>query len=136
MKEKITILVSDHNKNVREYIKREISKKGYNVYLAKNSNQILRYLEHDKSINLLILDPEIPDSDEKTLLEKITRQNPALPIIIHTFSKEEYSNRSRNSHKILAVLEKIDYSVDSLQLIIDELLKEKAERSFNLNYDS
>ncbi|MBW1916062.1 MAG: response regulator [Deltaproteobacteria bacterium] len=125
MTKKITILVSDHNKNVREYIKREISKKGYSVYLAQNSKQVFRYIEHDKSIDLLILDPEMPDLDENTLLEEIHRKNPALPVIIHTLSKEY--KIAENSHNIAAVIEKIDNSVESLQEVISWLFKKRRD---------
>ena len=92
MKE-FTILISDRNRNVREYLKREFTAEGYRVIIARSAQEILEWIYNNESIDLVILDPELPYSDEKSLLEKINDRVPSLPVVVHSFSPD-YDDQS------------------------------------------
>jgi len=88
-----TILISDRNRNVREYLKREFTAEGYRVIIARSAQEILEWIYNNESIDLVILDPELPYSDEKSLLEKINDRVPSLPVVVHSFSPD-YDDQS------------------------------------------
>ena len=86
------ILISDRNKNVREYLKREMQVEGYSIELAKNAGEILDRIRDDDSIRLLILDPDLPDLEYETLMQTLIEMTAKLPVILHS-----YSNRLEDS---------------------------------------
>lgn len=92
MKE-FTILISDRNRNVREYLKREFTAEGYRVIIARSAQEILEWIYNNESIDLVILDPELPYSDDKSLLERINDRVPSLPVVVHSFSPD-YDDQS------------------------------------------
>jgi len=63
-----TILISDRNHNVREFLKREMMAEGYRVRLAKNGREILEWAYHHESIDLAILDLDLPDASVMAIL--------------------------------------------------------------------
>jgi DNA-binding NtrC family response regulator len=118
------ILISDRNKNVREYLKREMKIDGYRVELAKSAGEILDRIRHDDSIRLLILDPDLPDLEYETLMQTLIEMTAKLPVILHSYS----NNREDESgaYKPLHFVEKRGHGIDNLKQVVSSLLK-KAE---------
>ena len=69
MESHYTLLIADKNPHIREFLKRELSSNGYAVHLAENCCQVLMII--GDNIDLLILDPELPDAEETNILEKL-----------------------------------------------------------------
>ena len=115
------ILISDRNKNVREYLKREMKIDGYGVELAKSAGEILDRIRHDDSIRLLILDPDLPDLEYETLMQTLIEMTAKLPVILHSFS----NNREGDSglYKPLHFVEKKGHGIDNLKQVVTSLLK-------------
>ena len=83
---KFTILISDRNKNVRHYLRREFTAEGYSILLAKNAKELLEWVYRHHPVDLIILDPELPGAEEASLLEKISDKVPNIPVVVHTYS--------------------------------------------------
>jgi CheY-like chemotaxis protein len=121
LKQAFTILIADRNPNVRELLKRELVAEGYLVHLARSGREVLNFMD-DASVSpdLVIIDPDLPDMGEFSLLEVMRRRNPDLPVVIHTFLAE-YIN-----HPIVlssaAVVEKDGRHVDRLKDVVQEVL--------------
>lgn len=43
MEKKFTLLIADRNRNVREFLKRELIAEGYGVKVARNGQEILKW---------------------------------------------------------------------------------------------
>ncbi|MBW1738006.1 MAG: response regulator [Deltaproteobacteria bacterium] len=69
MAKKFTILIADRNRNVREFLKREMIAEGYRVRLAKNGQEVLKLAYQHGPLDLLILDMDLPDAIEIPVLE-------------------------------------------------------------------
>jgi len=89
MKKIFTILVADRNRNVRDFLRRELSAEGYEVAVAGDGGQILAYIEGESAVDLLVFDLEMPDVDSSKIFEKTQNRRPPLPVVIHTFLTEE-----------------------------------------------
>jgi CheY-like chemotaxis protein len=127
LKQAFTILIADRNPNVRELLKRELVAEGYRVHLARSGREVLNFMddatgsdEVSGSPDLVIMDPDLPDMEEFSLLEVMRQRRPELPVVIHTFLAE-YIN-----HPIVlssaAVVEKDGRHVDRLKDAVHEVL--------------
>ncbi len=119
MKE-FTILISDKNKNVREYLRREMAAEGYRVLLAKSAKEVLEWIYCSESIDLVILDPELLDADEMRLITKINDRLPSLPVIVHSFSLDY--PKQLDFPDLVSFVEKEARSIEHLKKAISELL--------------
>lgn len=119
MKE-FTILISDRNKNVREYLRREMESEGYHVRLARSAREVLSTVFKTESVDLVILDPELFEGDELGFLERIGDRIPALPVVIHSFFSD-YPDHSNALNGVYFV-EKNGNSIEHLKKLVSTLL--------------
>jgi len=88
MGRKITILIADRNPNVREFLKREMVSENYRVICAEDAKTMFKIALEPFMVDVLILDPDLPDMEASDVLGKLGVQNPALPVIIHSICEE------------------------------------------------
>jgi DNA-binding NtrC family response regulator len=117
------ILVADRNQHVREFLKRELMAEGYRVRLAKNVQEVLKKVYQSETLDLLILDPDLPGTDKLALLKKLQNRIPALPVVVHTYLAD-YTDYTNELSK-LAFVEKSGSSVESLKKMVREILQKR-----------
>ena len=88
MKNPPRILIADRNPHVRAFIQREMIKYGYQVRLARDGRDLFGWIDHAGAVDLLVLDPELPDAEGTHLLEQVCSRCPDLPIVLHTDSEK------------------------------------------------
>jgi len=89
MDREFKILIADRNRNVRNLLQRELFGGGCQVLLAGEDRELLRLLQDENALDLLILDPDIPSSlSIPDLIRLIHIRRPALPIVIYTFLED------------------------------------------------
>ena len=123
MEKEFKILVADRNQHVREFLKRELMAEGYRVRLAKNVQEVLKQVYHTETLDLLILDPDLPGTDKLALLKKLQNRIPALPVVVHTYLAD-YTDYTNELSK-LAFVEKSGSSVESLKKMVHEILRKR-----------
>ncbi|MBP1709751.1 MAG: response regulator with CheY-like receiver, AAA-type ATPase, and DNA-binding domain, partial [Deltaproteobacteria bacterium] len=69
MKENFTLLIADRNRNIREFLQRELVTDGYRVLLACDGRQVVNIIEKEAP-DLLIVDLDIPYADELRVFER------------------------------------------------------------------
>ncbi len=82
------ILIADRNRHVREFLRRELQAEGYRVDVAKDGRELLALICGDDPPHLVILDLEIPFLEDLEIWTRLKNQQPALPVVIHTFLPE------------------------------------------------
>ena len=120
MGRQFTILISDRNRNVREFLKREMMAEGYRVHLAKSGREVLEWAYKKEFIDLVILDLDLPDTSEIAILEKLEDRIPTLPVVIHAFLSD-YENPPAVLNAA-ALVEKEGNSVERLKKVVSEIL--------------
>lgn len=118
MNGKHSIVIADRDRGVRDFLLREMTTAGFHVWQVKNANELIELLAEEKSIELLIIDPDFPDLESDLLLKKITDAVPLLPIILHTFYREG-SQDNKSGHTF--------HFVEKQGNSIDKLIKKTAE---------
>jgi len=88
MERKFTILIADRNRRVRQFLMREFTAEGYGVLLAEDKEALLRIVQRDDTLDLLILDDELLVPEESRIVELLRNRIPHIPLIVHTFSTE------------------------------------------------
>ncbi len=116
-----TILVADRNSHVRELIRRELTAEGYRVRLAGNGREVIQQAYRNGPLDLLIMDPDLPDTDASFLLKKIQNRIPHLPTVIHAF-RSDYDNQL-HLLKGDTFVEKGANSIEILKTVAREILK-------------
>lgn len=92
MPDGFTVLITDRNRHVRNFLRRELLTEGYQVEVAADGRDLLRRISTANPPDLLILDLEIPYSGGPAILERLRRANSKLPVIIHAFATEDASH--------------------------------------------
>jgi len=93
---------------------------GYRVRLAKSGREVLEWAYHHESIDLVILDLDLPDASEMAILEKLEDRIPTLPVVIHAFLSD-YDNHPAVL-SAAALVEKEGNSVERLKKVVAEIL--------------
>lgn len=123
MEKEFKILVADRNQHVREFIKRELMAEGYKVRLAKNVQEVLKNVFYPETLDLLILDPDLPGTDKLSLLKELQDRIPTLPVVVHTYLSD-YNDHTNILSK-LAFVEKSGSSVEGLKKMVSEILRKR-----------
>lgn len=121
MKKKFTILIADRNRHVRDFLMREMMKEGYDVCVAKNGGEILDWIFHHDSFDLLILDPDLRDAGEIKIIEMLNERKPSIPVIVHAFLSD-YNNHLE-TFNASAYVEKEGDSIERLKDEVSRLLE-------------
>jgi DNA-binding response OmpR family regulator len=82
------ILIADKNRNVREFLRRELMGEGYVVRLAGAPGELLRVLDEDRTLDLLIVDPDLWPEGAVELMGRLRVRWPGLPVVAHTLVTE------------------------------------------------
>ena len=84
MQKKINLLIVDRNPHIRNFLKREFQLEGYNVKLAKNGKELVNLIYSSAPVDLVIIDPDIPDISQSNLFKSLEDRVPPLPFVIHS----------------------------------------------------
>ena len=121
MPDGFTVLITDRNRHVRNFLQRELIAEGYQVEVAADGRDLLRKVSVVDPPDLLILDLEIPYSGGPAILERLRRVNSGLPVIIHGFATEDASHPA--VQRTAAFVEKMG-NTDRLKVAVLEVLRE------------
>ncbi len=121
MNERFDIMITDRNPHVRRFISRELTAAGYQVREAESGAEVLRQIHRNEAIDLLILDPDLPDVDPALLLKRLRNRIPILPVVIHAFAPD--GDDHSDYLKIAAFVEKRGSSIDRLKEVVADILK-------------
>jgi len=94
---------------------------GYQVQLAETGRHLIKWVFNNKeTFDLLIIDPDLPDTDMPALLKKLRDRVPVLPMVVHAFFSD-YTDHSDVLQKIPFV-EKRGSSIENLKKVVFEIL--------------
>ena len=122
MKKNFTLLIADRNPHVRTFLQREMTAAGYRVRLADTGREVLKRAFQGEPLDLIILDPDLPDADEAHVLEHLLDRIPVLPVVVHTYPPEHGSD-SKDMDDVIFV-EKEGSSVERLKQVVHETLRD------------
>lgn len=122
MPEGFTILITDRNRHVRNFLGRELTTEGYRTQIAADARDLFRRINVYGPPDLLILDLEIPPyQGGVAILKRLQHEHPELPVILHSFATEESNNQA--VRKAAAFVEKTG-NAELLKNVIERVLAE------------
>ena len=113
------ILIADRNPHVRKFLKRELEAEGYRIRLAESGVEVLKWAFHPDPLDLIILDPDLPDTVAGQLMDKLKDRIPPLKVVIHAFLSDYAAPHDTLSAD--AFIEKGGNSIESLKKAILDL---------------
>ena len=121
MNRPVILLIADRNPHVREFLKREMMAEGYQIRLVKSGQELIDDVHNPNTPpDMVILDPDLPDTTDLSLVHHIHQIVPGLPIVIHTL-QTEMIHQLDAVHPVIFV-EKKGSSVDHLKQAVKDLL--------------
>jgi DNA-binding NtrC family response regulator len=121
LRSEYTILIADRNSHVREFIKREMTEEGFKVIIAETGKDVIKMVSQCLPLDLVLLDPDLPDMEEALLLKKIGDRFPPIPVVIHAFDSEKTNYFLYL--KQAAFVEKGGQSIELLKTVVIEVLE-------------
>ncbi len=93
---------------------------GFRVDVGRNAEEVLKRVFQDESIDLIIIDPDIPDLPREELLARLMDRIPGIPIVVHAFSPQEPS--PADEPVPMTFVRKEGESIDTLKKVVREIL--------------
>jgi DNA-binding NtrC family response regulator len=115
-----SILIADRNPHVRRLLERELKADGYQVRVADNGREVLKWAYRLQSLDLIILDLDLPDIDEQTLFGNLQDRIPVLPVVIHSFQPDGEKLSANYRHAVF--VEKGENSIAKLKKAVSDIL--------------
>ncbi|MDX9786465.1 MAG: response regulator [Desulfobacterales bacterium] len=129
MKKEFTILIADRNPHVRGFLKRELAAEGFIVIMADSAQDLLRWTFGQTPVDLLLIDPDLPDMESEALMERLNSRIPPIPVVIHTLPEER---KKVNLHQdIVVYVEKGGHSIEQLKEVIHRVRSGKPTQALS-----
>lgn len=112
--ESFHIVVTDINHHVRDFLQRELQKEGYAVCSVKTGMMAYERIFSSNPLDLIILDPELFNCFDQTLIANIVHLHASLQIIIHTYADSTSGIKPDNN---IHLVEKNGQSIGSIKSI-------------------
>jgi DNA-binding NtrC family response regulator len=117
----LTLLIADRNPHVREFLKREMMAEGYHIRLVKSGQELIDHIHNPDTLpDMVILDPDLPDANDLSLVHQIHQLAPDLPVVIHTLQTDMI--HQLNVKQSVLLIEKKGSSVDHLKQAVKDIL--------------
>ena len=124
MNKPVALLIADRNPHVREFLKREMMAEGYHIRLVKSGQELIDHIHDPETLpDMVILDPDLPDANDLSLVHHIHQLAPDLPVVIHTLQTEMI--HQFNMTQSILLIEKKGSSVDHLKQAVKDILNMK-----------
>ncbi len=120
MKRSPRILIADRNPHVRALLRREMVKEGWQILVAKNSNEIVRQILLKAPLDILILDTDLPGFAKSSLMRILKNRYPLLSVVYHVTDAKE--NRWTDSFYKGYVVEKSGNSAEKLKKVVKRIM--------------
>ena len=133
MQKEFNLLIVDRNPHIRNFLKRELQFEGYNVQLAKNGKEFMGLIYSSAPVDLVIIDPDIPDVSRSKLLKSLEDRIPKLPFVIHSDLFDYLESTSYISKAVF--VPKRGSSSETLKGVVWNLLKESYPKKFQIFKD-
>ncbi len=84
----IRILIVERNPRIRDFLRREFSKRSFLVEGAASGGELVTKLNSREQVHLVILDVNTSDGHGRDLLQLIVTSFSDIPIILHTYLED------------------------------------------------
>ncbi|MBI5062313.1 MAG: response regulator [Desulfatitalea sp.] len=100
-------------------MQRELTNAGYEVLLAENGRQVLFWIDRHASLDLAILDLDLPDTEADTLFEHLRHRIPSIPIVVHSHPDDDMKSLDGNG---VYFVEKKGNSIEGIIQMVGRIL--------------
>lgn len=125
MNRRVNILIADRNRHVRELFDRELTSDVFHVLTAGNMDDVFKILAEPGTPDLMIIDPDLPDSEGRTLFTRLRNEMPDMPVVVHSFCTDDL--QQYDEFNIAAFIKKEGNSIELVKTVISAVLSGKSK---------
>ena len=100
----VRILIVERNPRMRDFLRREFSKRNFILEGAGNSSELFSKLDSDTPTHLVLLAVNTPEGLDGGLIQQLVSNYPNIPVILHSYLEELSGDPSLQ--KVAAMVEK------------------------------
>jgi len=116
-----SILFVDDDEDIRHIGKRILEKQGYRVFVAENGKKAFEFLDHNGSLDLLIVDFHMPGIEGTSFIEQLTGKSNAPILLITGEITEELEKVNGMPHIVDVVRKPLD--IERFLQIVEEAVQ-------------
>ncbi len=84
----VRILIVERNRRMRDFLRREFSRRNFIVEDAANGNELFSKLDSESPTHLVVLAVNTPEGLDGGLLQQLVTNYPNIPVILHSYLEE------------------------------------------------
>jgi DNA-binding response OmpR family regulator len=115
VKPEIRLLIAERNPRMRDFLRREFSRRNFIVDGAATGDELFEKLETGGHVHLVVLAANTPEGWRIGLIDQIVEQYPTLPVILHTYLED--LEDSPSLRKFAAMVEKSGNPEDLARMV-------------------
>lgn len=121
--DELVILIADRNPRVRDFLRREMVREGYRVFIAESAAELLAGGVIPAAPHLVIVDPDYPGTEVAVLLRELRRRFPCARIVVHTHDPVPEEIAACGALRLACdVVEKAASSIEALKALASDLI--------------
>jgi DNA-binding response OmpR family regulator len=101
---KIRLLIAERNPRMRDFLRREFSRRNFIVDGAASGDELLTKLESGEHVHLIVLAANTPEGWKGDLPHQLGRNHPHIPVILYAYLED--FNHSVSPAAYAAMVEK------------------------------
>jgi DNA-binding NtrC family response regulator len=125
MSKRHRILIAERNPHIRGYLTRELSAAGYDALPVKTLSELHHWVVSNQPMDLLVLDPNLPEDGLTQSLETLLVQLQTIPVIFHCLPGDCPLYLRKRDRSIF--IEKTGTSLTALKACIQDFLPQGLE---------
>ncbi|WP_051249548.1 response regulator [Maridesulfovibrio zosterae] len=84
----VRILIVERNPRMRDFLRREFSRRNFILEDAGNVGELFSKLDSDIPVHLVVLSVNAPEGLDGELLQQLVTNYPHIPVILHSYLEE------------------------------------------------
>lgn len=117
----VRILIVERNPRMRDFLRREFSKRNFMVEGASCGSELFAKLDCGAATHILIMDVNTSEGTGRELLQQVINRYPHIPVILHTYLQDLSEDPSLL--KVKAMVEK-NGNPDNLTRMVARVFEE------------
>lgn len=123
----VNILIADRNRHVRELFDRELTSDMFHVLTAGSMDDLFNLLERQDIPDLMIIDPDLPDSEGVGMFTRLRKITPDIPVVVHSCQMDDLDQY--DEFNIAAFIKKEGNSVELVKTVISAVLAGQSKKA-------
>ena len=96
-----SLIIAERARNIRRLLSRELSRDGYDITVISSGHELCRLLESQRAGHIVLLDPDLPDLEDDSVIRRLRAQAGHATLLIHSYGAQAYRPLADVTHQVV-----------------------------------